>query len=147
MSIFCCFLNILTYGCSETQAVEPNFLEKQGVFMGIYNSTPTPIKGSWWLMIFRTSAPSGWEAKLHLLFEALQILPRQLPDAAGTECGFLNAALRYLHIPQGSASQAPDVIGSVPGISPACDMMLRGGVIRLGRSDRDHISAGLVGPR
>ena len=69
--------------------------------------------------------------EIALLFEALQMLARQLPDAHGIECGFVNAALRFIHIPQGSAFQPPDALGRVPATSPTCDTMLRGGVVKM----------------
>ena len=38
-----------------------------------------------------------------------------------------------MHIPQGSAGQVPDQIGLAPAISPTCDSMLRGGVVKVGK--------------
>ena len=57
------------------------------------------------------------------LMEGLHILARLLPDAAGIEAGFINAAL-------GSAESNPDTFGLSPGVSPTCDTMLRGGIVR-----------------
>ena len=71
--------------------------------------------------------------ELAVLYETLQVLSRQMPDAAAIESAFVNVALRYLHIPNGDAHQPADMIGASPGVSPAGDSMFRGGIIKLGR--------------
>ena len=67
------------------------------------------------------------------LMEGLHVLAHLLPDSAAIETVFLNAALRYQHLPLGSADTNPDAFATNRGQSPSCDNMLRGGLIRMAR--------------